>query len=152
MRSAFLRVTRYVRAGETLERHAVLFPPLHPSRKASDRLSRYDRLDPSAQPDPAPDGLGADVEGMERLRAALDDLADKVNARRLSENEMADALGRISAAKARADREASARPVTVSQALGDLLEGVARTQSMSLDEMRKWGAAFREASRRPPGP
>jgi hypothetical protein len=88
MRSAFIRVTSYVRFGEALERRAVVFPPLRPSRKTFDRLSRYDRLDPAASPRPAqpkpevePGSPMDAVAGMERLRAALDSLAEEVNRR-----------------------------------------------------------------------
>ena len=59
-------------------RQAVLFAPLEPTRRRSPDLSDYDRLDP---PEPRAYGTSrmADVEGMDRLRAALDDLAAKVN-------------------------------------------------------------------------
>lgn len=76
--AAFIRMTSYVRAGEALERHAAVFPPRRPSRRASAPLSRYDRLDPSAQPEPSPGpaqgGPRARVDGMDRLRASLADL------------------------------------------------------------------------------
>ena len=82
--AAFVRMTSYVRAGEALERHAAVFPPRRPSRRASAPLSRYDRLDPDAQPEPSPGpaqgGPRARVDGMERLRDALDRLAVKMEA------------------------------------------------------------------------
>lgn len=85
MKAAFIRVTSYVRAGETLERRAVLFPPQRPSRRASASLSRYDRLDAAASPRPAqpepqvePGSPMDAVAGMERLRAALDSLGAEV--------------------------------------------------------------------------
>lgn len=87
MKSAFLRVTSYVRGDEALERRGVVFPPLRPSRRATDSLSRYDRLDPAAPPRPAQEAPQVEpgspmdaVAGMERLRAALDALAVKVAA------------------------------------------------------------------------
>lgn len=83
--AAFIRMTSYVRAGEALERHAAVFPPRRPSRRASAPLSRYDRLDPDAQPEPSPgpaqSGPRARVDGMERLRDALDRLGGEVLAR-----------------------------------------------------------------------
>ena len=59
--------------------HAVLIPPQQPTRRRSPDLSAYDRLDP---PKPRRYGKGrmAEVEGMDRLRAALDEMAAKVNA------------------------------------------------------------------------
>ena len=40
--AAFIRMTSYVRAGEALERHAAVFPPRRPSRRAwrQQRLGR----------------------------------------------------------------------------------------------------------------
>lgn len=60
-------------------RQAVLFAPLEPTRRRSPDLSAYDRLDP-----PTPRAYGKSrvevhIEGMDRLRAALDDLAAKIN-------------------------------------------------------------------------
>lgn len=78
----FVRMTSYVRAGEALERHAAVFPPRRPSRRASAPLSRYDRLDPAAQPEPSPgpaqSGPRVRVDGMERLRASLADLEKRM--------------------------------------------------------------------------
>lgn len=59
--------------------HAVLIPPHQPTRRRSPDLSAYDRLDP---PNPRRYGKGrmADLEGMDRLRAALDKMSAKMNA------------------------------------------------------------------------
>lgn len=77
--------TTYVRAGEDHERLALVLPPIRPSRRASAPLSRYDRLDAAAQPEPSPGpaqgGPRARIDGMERLRDALDWLGDEVLAR-----------------------------------------------------------------------
>lgn len=61
-------------------RHVVLFAPLKPTQRRSPDLSAYDRLDP--KPDPRRYGSSRldDVEGMDRLRAALDEMAAKMNA------------------------------------------------------------------------
>lgn len=70
--------TTYVRAGEDHERLALVLPPIRPSRRASAPLSRYDRLDAAPQPQPEPSpgpaqgGPRARIDGMERLRDALD--------------------------------------------------------------------------------
>lgn len=67
--------------GET--RRAVLFAPLHPTRRRSPDLSAYDRLDPPRPVRPTRYGrsrVEGHIEGMDRLRAALDDMAAKVNA------------------------------------------------------------------------
>lgn len=61
-------------------RSAVLIPPQTPTRRRSPDLSAYDRLDP---PQPRRYGrsrVQTNTEGMDRLRAALDDMAAKVNA------------------------------------------------------------------------
>lgn len=77
-----LKVTSYRREGEDQDRSGVVFPPRRPSRRASAPLSRYDRLAPAAQPEPSPGpaqgGPRARVDGMERLRDALDRLAVKM--------------------------------------------------------------------------
>lgn len=103
--AAFIRMTSYVRAGEALERHAAVFPPRRPSRRASAPLSRYDRLDPSAQPEPSPGpaqgGPRARVDGMERLRDALDRLAVKMEAAKPSLDEFTRAMAAARAARRR---------------------------------------------------
>lgn len=100
--AAFVRMTIYVRAGEALERRAAVFPPLRPSRRASAPLSRYDRLDPDAQPEPSPgpaqSGPRARVDGMERLRDALDRLAVKMEAAKPSLDEFTRAMAAARAA------------------------------------------------------
>lgn len=77
--------TTNVRAGEDHERLALVLPPIRPSRRASAPLSRYDRLDAAAQPEPSPGpaqgGPRARIDGMERLRDALDRLGAEVLAR-----------------------------------------------------------------------
>lgn len=102
MKSSFIRMTSYVRAGEALERHAAVFPPRRPSRRASAPLSRYDRLDPAARPEPSPgpaqSGPRARVDGMERLRDALDRLAVKMEAAKPSLDEFTRAMAAARAA------------------------------------------------------
>lgn len=61
-------------------RSAVLIPPQTPTRRRSPDLSAYDRLDP---PQPRRYGrsrMQTNTEGMDRLRAALDEMAAKMNA------------------------------------------------------------------------
>lgn len=103
--AAFILMTSYVRAGEALERHAAVFPPRRPSRRASAPLSRYDRLDPDDQPEPSPGpaqgGPRARVDGMERLRDALDRLAVKMDAARPSLDEFIRAVAAARAARRR---------------------------------------------------
>ena len=79
-----------------------LFAPRYPTRRRSPDLSAYDRLDP---PKPRRYGKGRvemHVEGMDRLRAALDDMAAKMNA-------AAEEAARVSAEDAK--RRARMRPV-----------------------------------------
>lgn len=62
---------------------AALLPPEQPTRRRSPDLSAYDRLDPPRPVRPARYGrsrVEVHIEGMDRLRAALDDMAAKVNA------------------------------------------------------------------------
>ena len=103
--AAFIRMTSYVRAGEDHERLALVLPPIRPSRRASAPLSRYDRLDPSAQPEPSPGpaqgGPRARVDGMERLRDALDRLAVKMEAAKPSLDEFTRAMAAARAARRR---------------------------------------------------
>lgn len=88
--------TTYVRDGEGHERLALVLPPIRPSRRGSAPLSRYDRLDPDAQPEPSPGpaqgGPRARVDGMERLRDALDRLAVKMEAAKPSLDEFTRAM------------------------------------------------------------
>lgn len=62
--------------------HAVLIPPQQPTRRRSPDLSAYDRLDPPRPVRPTRYGRSriSDVEGMDRLRQALDDLGAKMKA------------------------------------------------------------------------
>lgn len=78
-------VTTYVRSGSDQVRHAVVLPSA-PTRRRSEPLSRYDRLDP------APLGrsrVNVHVEGLDRLREAMAAMAQQVNARRFSTDELA---------------------------------------------------------------
>lgn len=75
-----LKVTSYRRDGEDEDRAGVVLPARRPTRRASAPLSRYDRLAPDDQPETA----RVRLDGMERLRAALDGLATKMG---LSEEE-----------------------------------------------------------------
>lgn len=98
--SPVVKVTSYRREGEDQDRSGVVFPPRRPSRRASAPLSRYDRLAPDDQPETA----RVRLEGMERLRAALDALAVKMNEARPSLDEVARAMsdvGRASGAGVR---------------------------------------------------
>lgn len=97
--------TTYVRAGEDHERLALVLPPIRPSRRASAPLSRYDRLDAAAQPEPSPGpaqgGPRARVDGMERLRDALDRLGAKIEAAKPSLDEFTRAMAAARAARRR---------------------------------------------------
>lgn len=97
--------TTYVRDGEGHERLALVLPPIRPSRRASAPLSRYDRLDPAAHPEPSPSpaqgGPRARVDGMERLRDALDRLAVKMEAAKPSLDEFTRAMAAARAARRR---------------------------------------------------
>lgn len=94
--------TTYVRDGEGHERLALVLPPIRPSRRASAPLSRYDGLDPAAQPEPSPGpaqgGPRARVDGMERLRDALYRLGAKMEASKPSLDEVARAMAEARAA------------------------------------------------------
>ena len=66
--------------GVTSPASGALFAPSEPTRRRSPDLSAYDRLDP---PKALPYGrsrVEVHMEGMDRLRAALDEMAAKVNA------------------------------------------------------------------------
>lgn len=97
--------TTYVRDGEIHERLALVLPPIRPSRRASAPLSRYDRLDPAAQPEPSPGpaqgGPRARVDGMERLRDAMVRLAVTVEASKPSLDEFTRAMAAARAARRR---------------------------------------------------
>lgn len=97
--------TTYVRAGEDHERLALVLPPIRPSRRASAPLSRYDRLDAAPQPEPSPGpaqgGPRARIDGMERLRDALDRLAVKMEAAKPSLDEFTRAMAAARAARRR---------------------------------------------------
>lgn len=94
--------TTYVRAGEDHERLALVLPPIRPSRRASAPLSRYDRLDAAAQPEPSPGpaqgGPRARIDVMERLRDALDRLAVKMEAAKPSLDDFKQAMAAARAA------------------------------------------------------
>lgn len=94
--------TTYVRDGEGHERLALVLPPIRPTRRGSAPLSRYDRLDPAAQPEPSPGpaqgGPRARVDGMERLRDALDRLGAKMEASKPSLDEFRRAMAAARAA------------------------------------------------------
>lgn len=71
-----LRITTYRRAAESLDRHAVVMPSLQVTRRRSVPLSRYDRLDPEhVEPEVV---VRVQVEGLDRVRAALDRLDEEM--------------------------------------------------------------------------
>lgn len=59
---------------------AALICPEKPTRRRSPDLSAYDRLDPPQPRRYGKSRVDAHIEGMDRLRAALDEMAAKVNA------------------------------------------------------------------------
>lgn len=59
---------------------AVLIPPQTPTRRRSPDLSAYDRLDPPKARPYGRSRVEVHMDGMDRLRAALDEMAAKVNA------------------------------------------------------------------------
>lgn len=76
-------LTPYAIDGVPSSQPAVVFPPKTPTRRRSPDLSAYDRMDPPRPVRPTRYGrsrVEGHNEGMDRLRAALDDMAAKMNA------------------------------------------------------------------------